>query len=183
MSFACVCFRWIDFSFFSVPVQNDQVSFSLLFFVVIFFFVVAFFVAGLFVVLSTVMAFSRTVTCWRRAVVTIPKLSPTHTKARIYKWYAQSGSSMECYDPIFVLECSPDLVSNGYRLYDDHKPLMIVESHEEGDLQVNEDIVSDKWYKVGDEIGTIDDGDSDDDAYNSEWLWQAYSYQDQKNRE
>jgi hypothetical protein len=85
---------------------------------------------------------------------------------------------MECYDPLFVLECSPDLVTKGYRVHDKHCPSMIVESHEEGTFKLADSVKLDEWYDVGHVIGEIDDGDDDDDDHHGdEWLWQAYSYE------
>jgi hypothetical protein len=57
---------------------------------------------------------------------------------------------------------------------------MIVEAHDEGMFRIREDIQLNEWYEVGQEIGEIDDGD-DDDAYDGEWLWQAYSYDKETN--
>lgn len=124
----------------------------------------------------------RTWACWKKALLTIPQLSPTHTKARILQWYIQeplNGTHLEAYDPLFLLECSPDLVTIGYRLSDTHHPKMIVEVHEEGKLQVHQDILtngSDSWYPVGYPLGVIDDGE--DDGLESTWLWQAYLHDD-----
>jgi len=66
----------------------------------------------------------------------------------------------------------------------DVRPLMIVESHDEGEFSPTEAICLDEWYDVGETIGTIDDGDDDDDGNDDEWLWQAYSYEEnQEDRE
>ena len=123
--------------------------------------------------------FQRTLACLRRAQITIPQLSPTHTRAKIVQWCldtsAQPLLSVESYDPLFVLQCSPDLVTEGYRKHKDHEPHMIVETHDEGRLSLLENIELNKWYDVGTEIGQIDDGD-DDEWDNGEWLWQAYSH-------
>jgi hypothetical protein len=122
--------------------------------------------------------FQRTLVCLRKARITIPQLSPSHTKARIYKWCVDASAknkSMECYEPLFVLECSADLVTTGYRLAENHQPLMIVEAHDEGVLKLRGDIDTNEWYDVGHEIGEIDDGD-DDEEDNAEWLWQAHYF-------
>lgn len=139
--------------------------------------------------------------CLRKARVTIPKLSPTHTRARILQFcpagllppdHTKSSSSsvyVECTDPFFVLECTSDLVAEGFRAYtEDGKeanPLVIVESHDEGDFGFLHDssdgkgnqpaIRLNEWYDAGHTIGMIDDGDDDDDD-TEDWLWQAYSY-------
>ena len=122
--------------------------------------------------------FRRTFVCFRNARITIPKLSPTHTKARIVRWCIEdplNGKELECYDPLFILQCSPDLVTAGYRVHENHQPLMIVEAHDEGILKVEDDIELGKWYHVGKGIGSIDDGE-DDTGEDSDWLWQAYSH-------
>jgi len=156
--------------------------------------------------------------CLRKATVTIPKLSPTHTSAKIIKFCipvcidklsdrgsggsgseegkekgSVSGIPIECYDPLFVLECSPDVVTKGYREQtsdgNDIHPLMIIESHEEGIFHLADDNDNDnvknklklnEWYDVGHVIGVIDDDDDDvvGDVDNNEWLWQAYSHSD-----
>jgi hypothetical protein len=156
----------------------------------------------------------------RKVQVTIPQLSPTHTKARIVKFciplhqephpqessntdknlkkevvelVSSSSSSstsstyLECYDPLFIVQCSPDLVTPGYRLYDDHCPFMIVEAHDEGFFKMvdKNKVVIGEWYNVGHVVGVIDDQDEDDDdgsingdgsSIMSEWLWQAYAH-------
>ncbi|KAL3940959.1 MAG: hypothetical protein SGARI_000775 [Bacillariaceae sp.] len=125
-----------------------------------------------------------------RARVTIPQLSPTHSKAKIMRFcvddnnvlksssHESGGPYLECYDPLFVLECSPDLVTEGYRKHKDHCPHMIVESHEVGTFRLQPDIKLNTWYNVGHVLGDIDDGDDDDDGENNEdeWLWQAYNH-------
>jgi hypothetical protein len=82
---------------------------------------------------------------------------------------------MESYDPLFVLECTPDLLTPGYRVHENHKPLMIVEAHDEGILEIKDGIKMNEWMDVGDFIGWIDDGD-DENVDESDWLWQAYSH-------
>ena len=154
--------------------------------------------------------FRPTMACFRKARVTIPKLSPTHTRAKIIRFCptglpppdpsptAKAPSVyLECTDALFVLECSPDLVTEGFREETedgrDANPLMIVESHDEGDFRFLHGESSgdsegtppitirlDEWYDVGQTIGLIDDGDDDDDDDDDteEWLWQAYSHQE-----
>ena len=122
--------------------------------------------------------FHRTLACFKRSRITIPQLSPTHTRARIVQWCLEppfTGQELESYDPLFVLECTPDLLSPGYRVHENHKPLMIVEAHDEGILEMKDDIKMNEWMDVGDFIGWIDDGD-DDNVDESDWLWQAYSH-------
>lgn len=140
--------------------------------------------------------FRPTLFCARKARVTIPRLSPTHTRAKILRFFCpttttahnnniinnktHSSCYLECTDPLFLLECSPDLVTEGFRDQTedgtDVNPLMIVETHEEGDFLLDDSIHLDQWYPVGHDIGTIDDGDGDEDIPAEEWLWQAYSH-------
>lgn len=122
-------------------------------------------------------AFRSTMTCLRKARVTIPQLSPTHTRAKIVQWCGTVDKNwVESYNPLFILQCSPDLITEGYRQSPDHEPLMIVETHDEGQLTLDETIQLNQWYDVGTTVGEIDDGDSDDDDNDGEWLWQAYSH-------
>lgn len=124
--------------------------------------------------------FQRTLIRLRKATITMPQLSPTHTKAKIVQWSVDIHQTnppiqINCYNPLFILQCSPDLITPGFRKYDDHEPLMIVEAHDEGILSINPSIKMNEWYDVGTVLGTIDDGD-DDPADDSEWLWQAYNH-------
>lgn len=122
--------------------------------------------------------FNRTLVCLRKAQITIPQLSPTHSRAKIVKWLIDTSSttsSVESYDPLFVLQCSPDVVTEAYRKHKEHEPLMIVEAHDEGKVSLKNDIEMDKWYDAGTVLGEIDDGDDDVDE-DGEWLWQAYSH-------
>ena len=89
------------------------------------------------------MSFQRTMVCLRKAHIRIPMLSPTHTRAKIVRWCLETpdGSALpqptevESYDPLFVLQCSPDLVTEGYRQHETHEPKMIVEVHDEASGQ------------------------------------------------
>lgn len=134
----------------------------------------------------------RTLACFRKVHVTIPKLSPTHTRAKILQWCqdvsvsSNSQNNLESYDPLLILQCSPDMITEGYRESPNHEPIMIVETHDEGILTVKEGIETNQWYNVGTIIGTIDDGDDANDSgdkknpkdtnYDGEWLWQAYAH-------
>ncbi len=117
--------------------------------------------------------------------VTIPKLSPSHSKARIVqvlKPYEQMSTPLatsskdiyvECYDTIMVLECSPDLIADpADREYDDQKLMMIIETCEDGDLHLKQEVIEEsQWFDVNTEIGIIVD---DDDEVDDDWTWQAY---------
>ena len=136
--------------------------------------------------MASTIGFRSTMACFRKARVTIPRLSPTHTKARILRFCppelsTDSSCYLEITNALFVLECSPDVVTEAFRekLEDgtDVCPLMIVESHDEGDFALDATIRTGEWYGVGERIGTIDDGDDDDDN-EEDWLWQAYSHEE-----
>ena len=103
--------------------------------------------------------------------LTIPRLSPSHTSARIVRFLGvTNGQDVESYDPIMILECSPDLVNDpADRDFDDQKLLMFVETCEEGILKDLDDHGG-KWLGVGTPIGIVDDGDAVDD----DLIWQAY---------
>ena len=138
------------------------------------------------------MMIHRTLACLQKKVkIVIPQLSPTLTKARIYKWCnpislssnttTTGTTKIECYDPIFVLECSEDLITPGYRDPNIRYPLMIVEAHDEGTVQIHNHVQLNEWYPVGYELGEIiDDDDDDDDKTVNDWLWQAYSYTEEE---
>ena len=130
--------------------------------------------------------FQRTLTCLRRARITVPQLSPTHSKAKIVRWCLDvpTGTNsnqveVQPYDPLFILQCSPDLVTEGYRQSEDHEPFMIVEAHDEGVLTIDPKIELNQWYDVGTPIGEIDDGDHSDPTEDGDWLWQAYSHDEE----
>lgn len=123
----------------------------------------------------------RTPSLLRKVRVTIPQLSPSHTQSRIVQWLGNDGQAVECYDPLFILECSADLVTPAYRTHEDHTPLMIVETHEEGILKITESR-DNVWLNVGEQIGEIDDGD-DNDTEVIEWIWQAYSHETDPEKE
>eukprot|EP00980_Cylindrotheca_fusiformis_P026636 scaffold16721_cov84-Cylindrotheca_fusiformis.AAC.1 len=127
----------------------------------------------------------RTLVNLKRARVVIPQLSPTFTKARVYKWLKDpklENQSIESCEPLFVLECSPDLLSTGYRKDENDRPLMLIEAQEDGVLNIHEDVLQDKekWYPVGHVLGEINDDEDDDDLEVVDWLWQAYSYSEEE---
>ena len=158
--------------------------------------------------MASSLCFRSTMACFRKAQVTIPRLSPTHTKAKIVRFCppgfldnaaAAAASStgkpahshpqvyVEVTDTLLILECSPDVVSEEHREQTeegiDINPTMIVETHDEGDFRLigndKNEIKLNEWYDVGHVIGSIDDGDDDDDDNdNEEWLWQAYPYKE-----
>jgi len=124
-----------------------------------------------------------------KMVATIPQLSPTHTSARIVQVLRPSGSYVEAYDPVMVLQCSSDLVTAGYRDTPNEQRFMIIETQEEGVITYHEEVLQQHadgnpqspWLPVHTPIGSIqedgDDGDDDDENDNGgEWTWQAYKY-------
>mmetsp|Transcript_46542 Transcript_46542/g.141016 ORF Transcript_46542/g.141016 Transcript_46542/m.141016 type:complete len:120 (-) Transcript_46542:635-994(-) len=101
--------------------------------------------------------------------VTIPRLSPTHTQARIVRFEVASNVEVSAYDSVMVLECSPDFVTEAFRDKPDDMMRMSVDTQEEGiirDLNAHDG----QWLDCGKEIGWIDDGDDVD----GDWTWQAY---------
>ena len=106
--------------------------------------------------------------------MTIPRLSPSHTKSRIVRFLIKNEEQVESYDPMMILECSPDLINDpADRDFPDQKPLMFIETCDEGILK-NLNDHGGKWLDVGTHIGIIDDGDDIDD----DWTWQAYLHQE-----
>ena len=104
--------------------------------------------------------------------ITVPKLSPSHTSARIIRFMLPSNPDLyvESYDPVMILECSSDLIADpADRDYPEQKPLMFIETMDEGNLK-NLDDHDGKWIPVGTPIGTVDDGD----VLDGDWTWQAY---------
>lgn len=106
--------------------------------------------------------------------MTIPRLSPTHTKARVVRFLCEAGESVEEYQPVVILECSSDLVADpADRPSPNHRPTMLLETLEEGSLEKLKDWKG-KWMNVGTKIGVIDDGEEMD----GDWSWQAYLHDD-----
>ena len=106
--------------------------------------------------------------------MTIPRLSPTHTKARVVRFLCEAGESVEEYQPVVILECSSDLVADpADRPSPNHRPTMLLETLEEGTLEKLKDWKG-KWMNVGTKIGVIDDGEEMD----GDWSWQAYLHDD-----
>ena len=103
--------------------------------------------------------------------MTLPQLSPTHSQGRILRIEVQNGSSVIAYDPIFIVECSPDLVSEGYRETPTTQTIMMIDTQEEGVVRDLKDFYINQWIPIGTELGIIDDGDPID----GEWTWQAYT--------
>jgi hypothetical protein len=108
--------------------------------------------------------------------VTIPQLSPTHTSARILEFYVKQGQSVESTDALVLLECSEDFLSAENRDPNNPHVHMIVEAHDEGQVQDMIENWQGKWLKVGTQIATLNDGDLID----GDWMWQAYLHKENK---
>lgn len=100
--------------------------------------------------------------------VTIPRLAPAHTRARIVCFEVSSDAEVAAYDPVMVLECSSDLVPEAYRETPDQKLRMAIDTQEEGIIKDLNDHGG-EWLECGTVIGWIDDGDEMD----GDWMWQA----------
>eukprot|EP00579_Thalassiosira_antarctica_P009051 CAMPEP_0201901542 /NCGR_PEP_ID=MMETSP0902-20130614/54486_1 /ASSEMBLY_ACC=CAM_ASM_000551 /TAXON_ID=420261 /ORGANISM="Thalassiosira antarctica, Strain CCMP982" /LENGTH=190 /DNA_ID=CAMNT_0048435505 /DNA_START=54 /DNA_END=627 /DNA_ORIENTATION=- len=112
-----------------------------------------------------------------RKLITMPRLSPTHTSARLVQRLVPSGSHVVEYQPVMTVQCSSDMISDdpAYRISPEHQPMMLIESMEEGRIEWNEEtevIDRNELLNVGTALGKIDDGDDDGDE--EEWTWQAY---------
>lgn len=115
-------------------------------------------------------AFHRTVARYMSRRMTLPQLSPTHSQGRILKIEVSNGTDVVAYDPIFIVECSPDLVTEAYRDSPNARPIMMIDTQEEGVVKDLKDFYINQWIPVGTELGIIDDGDPLD----GDWTWQAY---------
>ena len=113
--------------------------------------------------------------------ITIPRLSPTHTSARIIKFLTHNSDSVTSYDPVMILQCSSDLIADpADRNHPDEKLLMFIEGCEEGVVSDLNDY-NNEWLDVGTPVGmTVDDDDDDDDDLNGDWIWQAYRHDDEE---
>lgn len=104
--------------------------------------------------------------------ITIPRLSPSHTQVRIlrYETNIANGRDIASYDPIMIVECSPDLVTAGLREFPDERIKMLIDTQDEGVVRSLRALEDTEWLAVGTHIGVIDDGDPID----GDWTWQAY---------
>jgi len=118
-------------------------------------------------------AWARTVPRELSKRLKVPQLSPTHTRVKIIRWLSPDGSSVVSYDPVLLVECSPDLVTEAFRDYKSQTIVMMVDTQDEGDLRIHRNFggnSTNEWLDVGTELGIIDDGEPID----GDWLWQAY---------
>mmetsp|Transcript_17828 Transcript_17828/g.20535 ORF Transcript_17828/g.20535 Transcript_17828/m.20535 type:complete len:131 (-) Transcript_17828:407-799(-) len=114
--------------------------------------------------------FHRTLARYSRRI-TLPQLSPTHSLGRIVRFEVSNGDSLEEYDPVFTIECSADMVTEGYRDYPTQQQLMIIDTQEPGIIRDIKAFYIDQWIPVGTELGIIDDGEE----MSGDWTWQAYT--------
>jgi pyruvate/2-oxoglutarate dehydrogenase complex dihydrolipoamide acyltransferase (E2) component len=101
--------------------------------------------------------------------ILMPRLSPTHTAARIIRFEVSNGQEVISYDPVMIVECSPDLVTEAFRDNPDEKIKMMVDTQDEGIVNLNLTNWEGKFIPVGTQLGVIDDGDPID----GDWTWQA----------
>ena len=95
--------------------------------------------------------------------ITIPKLSPTHSKVQIQQILIPHNNYINEYEPIMIVKCSPDVVTKGFRESENHMPIMIIDSQEEGIVEwKSEKITENVWLDAGTVIGKIDDGEEVD---------------------
>lgn len=116
------------------------------------------------------MSFSRTLVRSLSRRMTLPQLSPTHSQGRIIKIEVQNGSSVSAYDPVLIVECSPDIITEAHRDSPNHKVIMMIDTQEEGVIRDLKSFYIDQWIPIGTELGIIDDGE----PVSGEWTWQAY---------
>lgn len=102
--------------------------------------------------------------------ILMPRLSPTHTASRIIRFEVSNGQEVISYDPVIIVECSPDLVTEAFRDTPDEKTKMMVDTQDEGIVNLSLTNWEGKFIAVGTELGVIDDGEPID----GDWTWQAY---------
>jgi len=106
--------------------------------------------------------------------IIMPQLSPTHTAARIVRFEVANEQQVSDYDPVMIVECSPDLVTEAFRDSPDEKVKMMVDTQDEGTVKNLIEKWDGKFINVGTELGLIDDGEPVD----GDWTWQAYLHTD-----
>jgi len=112
------------------------------------------------------MAFRRTVLTFLSKRITVPRLSPTHTKARIDEFCVKAGDTVQAYDIVMKVTPSNDLTMDD----DEPAPMMSIDTQEEGVVrELRTDLVG-TWVDVDTELGRIDDDEDEEEN----WIWQAY---------
>mmetsp|Transcript_13526 Transcript_13526/g.24466 ORF Transcript_13526/g.24466 Transcript_13526/m.24466 type:complete len:141 (+) Transcript_13526:89-511(+) len=118
-----------------------------------------------------------------RKLITLPRLSPTHTSSRLVQRLVPSGSHVIEYQPVMTVQCSSDMIADpADRVTQDHQQIMLLEIMEEGSIKWNREIIEamdkrNEWVKVGTIIGEVSDGSEEDEEDGDEieeWAWQAY---------
>jgi len=101
--------------------------------------------------------------------ITLPRLSPTHTRARIDAFCVAPGDAVQAYDLVLKLTPTNDLTEDGD---DEPAPQMSIDTQEEGVVrELRTDLVG-TWVDVDTPLGTIVDDDGDETV--EDWIWQAY---------
>lgn len=106
--------------------------------------------------------------------IVLPQLSPTHTAARIIRFEVANNEQVSDYDPVMIVECSSDLVTEAFRESPDEKVKMMIDTQDEGTVKNLLQDYEGKFLDVGTELGVIDDGEPVD----GDWTWQAYLHTD-----
>lgn len=109
----------------------------------------------------------------------MPQLSPSHTTARIIRFEVANNQEVSDYDPLMIVECSPDFITEAFRDTPDQRVQMMIDTQDEGIVQnlLEKFEFEGKFLPVGTELGVIDDGDPID----GDWTWQAYLHTDDEN--
>ncbi len=122
-----------------------------------------------------VFSMFRTVATYSKRIV-MPRLSPTLTSARIVRWEVQNGDAVTEYDPVLIVECAPDFVTEAFRDYQEQTVIMMIDTQDEGIIQNLVQSDGTTFLPVGTELGMIDDGDPTD----ADWTWQAYLHTEEE---
>ena len=114
-----------------------------------------------------------------RKIITLPRLSPTHTKAQILERLIPTGNNAIEYQPIITVKCSSDLIADpADRITPNHQHIMLLECMEEGTVHWYDEEKLD-WIDVGTILGEVTTDDSDGEVEeDEEWTWQAYLHDD-----
>lgn len=105
--------------------------------------------------------------------ITLPRLSPTHTRARIDAFCVAPGDAVQAYDLVMKLTPTNDLTTPDGGDDDEPAPQMSIDTQDEGVVRdLRTDLVG-TWVDVDTKLGTIVDDDDKDDSV-EDWIWQAY---------
>jgi len=113
--------------------------------------------------------------------ITLPRLSPTHTRARIDEWCVRDGDLVEAYTIVLKVTPSSDLTTVQMTKEDNEEPLpplqMSIDTQDEGVVRnLRTDLVG-TWVDVDTELGLIVEEEEEVGDYkiDGNWLWQAYN--------